>query len=140
MNLIKFPNDIKKFYNKIIHFEFSSKENDLIFFRISLLFNGIIENISFLISEMNSICYNYNECYYLISIYDYDKLTFLTMPISDKDLNSKINTELDFQIYDSINYYNYILFENCAYSSLEYYLENKPNSENNYSKKKLYCF
>jgi hypothetical protein len=47
MNLIKFPNDIKKFYNKIIHFEFSSKENDLIFFRISLLFNGIIENIFF---------------------------------------------------------------------------------------------
>lgn len=138
MNLIKFPNDTKKFYNKIIHFEFSSKENDLIFFRISLLFNGIIENISFLISEMNSICYN--ECYYLIPIYDYDKLTFLIMSISDKDLNSKINTELDFQIYDSINYYNYILFENCTYSSLEYYLENKPNSENNYSKKKLYFF
>ena len=133
MNLIKFPSDIKNFYNKIIHFEFISKENDLLFFRISLLFNGIIENISFLLSEMNSICYN--ECYYLIPIYDYDKLTSLTMSISDKDLNSKINTELDFQIYDSINYYNYILFENCTYSSLEYYLENKPNSENNYSKK-----
>ena len=114
MNLIKFPNDIKKFYNKIIHFEFSSKENDLIFFRISLLFNGIIENISFLISEMNSICYN--ECYYLIPIYDYDKLTFLTMPISDKDLNSKINTELDFHIYDSI--YDIYLFSFNKFNEL----------------------
>ena len=138
MNLIKFPSDIKNFYNKIIRFEFISKENDLIFFRISLLFNGIIENISFLSSEMNSICYN--ECYYLIPIYDYDKLTSLTMSISDKDLNSKINTELDFHIYDSISYYNYILFENCTYSSLEYYLENKPNSENIYSKKNYIVF
>ena len=138
MNLIKFPKNIKNFYNKIIHFEFISKENDLIFFRISLLFNGIIENISFLSSEMNSICYN--ECYYLIPIYDYDKLTSLTMSISDKDLNSKINTDLDFHIYDSISYYNYILFENCTYSSLEYYLENKPNSENIYSKKNYIVF
>jgi hypothetical protein len=62
------------------------------------------------------------------------------MSISDKDLNSKINTELDFHIYDSISYYNYILFENCTYSSLEYYLENKPNSENIYSKKNYIVF
>ena len=118
--------------------KFSAKENDLIFFRISLLFNGTKENYSFLTSEMNSICYK--ECYYLIPIYDYDKLTSLTMSISDKDLNSKLDTELDFKIYDSINYYSYIMFKDYTYSYTENYLDIKPNIEKKKKKKKLYCF
>ena len=139
MNLIEFPNnDIKKYYNKIIYLKFSAKENDLIFFRTSLLFNGTIENYSFLTSEMNSICYK--ECYYLIPIYDYDKLTSLTMSISDKDLNSKLDTELDFKIYNSINYYSYIMFKDYTYSYTENYLDIKPNIENISSKKNYIVF
>ena len=118
MNLIKFPNnDITKFYNKIIYLEFSSKEKETIFFRISLLFKGMIENLSLLTSEMNSICYK--ECYYLIPIYDYDKMTSLTMSLSDKNLNAKFDSELEFIIYDSVDYYDYITFKNFTYSSKE---------------------
>ena len=138
-NIIQFPNnDITKFYNKIIYFEFSSDEKDLLFFRISLIFNGTFENLSFLTSEMNSICYD--ECYYLIPIYDYDKLTSLTMSVSDKNLNGKVKTELDFKIYDTINYYSYIMFKQFTYEKEENYLNIKPNIENLSSKKNYLVF
>ena len=139
MNLIKFPNeDIKNYYNKIIQFEFSSDKEDIIFFRFSPLFNGMVENKSFLTSEMNSICYN--ECNYLIPIYDYDKLTSLTMSVSDKNLDSKINCELELNIYDSINYYSYIYFKNFTYSKEEYFLNMKPKIEKISSKKNYIVF
>ena len=139
MNLIKFPNDdITKFYNKIIYLEFSSNEKDLLFFRISLLFNGMIEHLSLLTSEMNSICYK--ECYYLIPINDYDKLTSLTMSISDKNLNANINSELEFMIYNSTDYYSYILFKNYTYSPDVGISSIKPKIDNIKSKKNYIIF
>lgn len=139
MNLIKFPkNDISKFYDKNIYFEFSSEQNDLIFFRISLLFEGMVQNLSVLSSEMNSICYN--ECYYLIPIYDYDKLTSLTMSISDDNSIDEINSELQFKIYDSKEYYSYVLFQNYTYKSETTYSVINPNIETITNKKNYIVF
>ena len=134
MNLIKFPNrDIKSFHNKIIYFQFSSNKNDLIFFRISLLFDGMVENLSFLTSEMNSICYD--ECYYLIPIYEYDKFTSLTMSVEDNNLIDELKPYLEFNIYDSIDYYSYISFKNFIYSNEEDYCNIESKIEKIFSNK-----
>ena len=117
--IIKFEKegDIKLYYNKTISFEISLNENIqekyIIFnFKISLIYKGMVENILLLNSEMNPICYK--ECYYLIPIYEYDKLNSFTMSISDKNLNANLNIELDITIYDSI-YYEYIMFTENKY-------------------------
>ena len=112
--IIKFEKDekIELYYHKTVSFEISldkkvSLKYNIFFFKISLVFKGMIENILLLNSEMNSICYK--ECFYLIPIYFYDKLTSLTMSISDSNLKAKVNSKLDFTIYDSIKYYEYIM-------------------------------
>ena len=119
--IIKFENEIQLYYNKIISFEISLNKNEenkndayqTIYFKISLLYKGMNESITFLDSEMNTLCYN--ECFYLIPINDYDKLTSLTMSISDEELKAKLNTELEFTIYDSNDYYGYIIIKDNEY-------------------------
>ena len=89
--IINFENEeIQLYYNKTVSFEISldkkvSLKYNTFFFKISLVYKGMIENILLLNSEMNPICYK--ECFYLIPIYYYDKLTSLTMSISDRNLN-----------------------------------------------------
>ena len=119
--IIKFEREeeIQLYYNKIISFEIliDKKEKEKLcnfYFKISLIFKGMQKHILLLNSEMNSICYN--ECFYLIPIYNYDKLTSLVMSISDNNLKAKVNAKLSFVIYDSIDYYDYIMFEDNKYT------------------------
>ena len=139
-NIITFPNNknITNFYNKLLYLEFTSDKSDLLFYKISLIFKGMNESLSILNSEMNSLCYQ--ECYYLIPLYDYDKLTSLTMSITDENLNGNINAELDFYIYDSIEYYSYILFKNFTYKTVEGFSNIKPKIENIHSIKNYIVF
>ena len=116
-DIIQFENknQINSFWEKIIQFEIKSNEYDqnnytTIFFKISLLYKNIKKAITLLNSESNTICYK--ECEYLIPIYDYDKLTALTMSVSDINLKANLKTELEFLIFDSLDNYNYIILAN----------------------------
>ena len=131
--IINFENEngIHFYYDKIVSFEISinikEKEkfnNNIYYFKISLIYKGMNENILLLKSEMNSICYK--ECFYLIPIYNYDKLTSLILSLSDINLKAKINVKLDFSIYDSIKNYSNIMMKNN--SDKENGLNTAPNS------------
>ena len=123
-NIIKYGSDIIQFdtenqiqfyHNKIIQFEISTDEYEqnnysTIFFKISLIYKELKNSLILLNSESNTICYK--ECEYLIPIYDYDKLSSLTMSVSDVNLKVKFNTELQFLIFDSLEYYKDIIYIN----------------------------
>ena len=68
----------------------------------------MIENILILNSEINTLYYQ--ECFYLIPIYEYDKLNSLTISVTENELKANLNLEIDCTIYNSINYYDYITF------------------------------
>ena len=112
-NIVQFGNDdIHLFYNKIIQFEIKADEYDennyvTVFFKINLLFKNSNKYITLLNSESNTICYH--NCEFLLPIFDYDKLKSLTMSLSDIYLTNKVKTELQFVIYDSLDYYNSIM-------------------------------
>jgi hypothetical protein len=115
-DIINFENEnqISSYYNKIIQFEVSTNEYEqnnysTIFFKISILYKEQKnKNLILLNSESNTICYQ--ECEYLIPIYDYDKLTSLTMSVSDINLKANFKTQLKFIIFDSLDYYNKIMY------------------------------
>ena len=119
-NIVQLPDNtyFNSLNNKIIQFEITSneyKDNNYttIFFKIVLLFKKSKESINLLNSESNTICYK--ECEYLLPIYDYDKLNSLTMSVSDIYLKANLKAELEFSIYDSLIYYNYLTSKDNNY-------------------------
>ena len=139
LKLIKFnkQDDIKLYYNKIISFEISLEDDEQIYssfnFKISLFYKGMIENILILNSEMNALCYQ--ECSYLIPIYEYNKLNSLTISVSDNELKANLNLEIDCTIYSSISYYDYIVFSENKYTKNPKLIGNTPKSEKLLSRK-----
>ena len=148
-NIIKYNSDIVQFqnenqissyYNKIIQFEISTNEYEqnnysIIFFKISILYKGQTNNIILFNSESNTICYK--NCEYLIPIYDYDKLSSLTLSISDINLTNNLNVKLEFIIYDSLDDYQSIMNndKNIKYEKIESnknYIIYKPKKENRF--------
>ena len=134
-NIFQFPDNIhiQSLYNKIIQFEITYDEHNqnkytTIFFKIVLLFKKSKESLILLNSESNTICYK--ECQYLLPIYDYDKLLSLTMSVSDIYLKANLKAELEFLIYDSLNYYNNITIKD--YNNFQ---EEKIKPEKIYSNK-----
>ena len=93
----------------------------------------MIENILILNSEMNALCYQ--ECSYLIPIYEYNKLNSLTISVSDNELKANLNLEIDCTIYNSISYYDYIVFSENKYTKNPKLIGNTPKSEKLLSRK-----
>ena len=60
-------------------------------------------------SEFNSLCKK--DCYYLIPIYEYDKLSSMTMSVSDENLKNNLKVELQFHIFKSFKNYKNITYK-----------------------------